>query len=125
VNLRIAIGRCNCSKPYTNPIQELACQAIETRLNEWRGRLPADLAALPAEYYEVERVEGHWIRFATHRRTLDDGATLVVFAALVHTWRWPTYISLGCVGRIYAEGLVVKHNGNVEIAPDRLMWAFR
>ena len=125
LRFRLAIGRCDCTKPYRDPVSAKACEAIDARLENWRHRLPADLAAVPAEVYEDERVEGHSITFGTHKHTLDAGATLVVFQALVHTWAQPTYLSLGSVGRMYAEGLVVSVDGAVTRAADEVMWPFR
>jgi hypothetical protein len=75
--------------------------------------------------YEDERVEGHTITFGTHKHALEAGHTLVVFQALVHTWTRPTYLSLGAVGRMYAEGLVVTASGAVERATDEVLWPFR
>lgn len=125
LGFRIAIGRCDCRKPYGDPISAKACAVIDARLESWRKRLPADLAAVPAEAYEDERVEGHVITFGTHRHVLETGDTLLVFQALVHTWTRPTFLSLGAVGRMYAEGLLVSPRGTVERAPDEVMWPFR
>jgi hypothetical protein len=125
LGFRVAIGRCNCVKPYRNAIQAKACEAIDARLAHWRHRLPADLAALPNELHEEERVEGHWITFGTYKHQLDDGDTLVVFQALVHTWARPTFLSIGAVGRMYAEGLVVSTSGDVKDATDSVMWPYR
>jgi hypothetical protein len=122
---RIAIGRCHCAKPYRDPVQAKACEAIEVRLQSWSRRLPADLPAVPAEAYEDVEVEGHTITFGTHKHALESGDTLLVFQALVHTWARPTFFSLGAIGRMYAEGLVVSHGGSVQRAPDEMMWAFR
>jgi hypothetical protein len=125
LGFRVAIGRCNCGKPYRNAIQEKACEAIDARLENWRNRLPADLAAVPSELHEEERVEGHWITFGTYKHQLDGGVTLVVFQALVHTWARPTFLSMGAVGRMYAEGLVVSASGEVTRATDSVMWPYR
>ena len=123
--LRIAIGRCECAKPYRNAVQAKACEAIDVRLQSWLTRLPADLAAVPVEAYEDVLVEGHIITFGTYKHALESGETLVVFQALVHTWARPTFLSLGAVGRMYAEGLIVSETGSVQRAPDKVMWAFR
>ena len=123
LGFRVAIGRCDCVRPYRDPIQAKACEAIDARLENWRTRLPADLPALPNEMYEDERVEGHWITFGTHKHPLESGDTLVVCQALVHTWARPTFLSLGA-GRMYAEGLLVSARGDVKRAPDQMMWPF-
>ena len=125
MNVRMAFGTCRCDKPYRNSIQSKACEAIDARRETWLSRLPADLGAIPTEMYEDELVEGHWITFGTHKHVLDTGDTLVVFQALVHTWARPTFISLGAVGRMYAEGIRISASGTAERAPDELMWQFR
>ena len=73
---------------------------------------------------EVTDVDGHRTLFGTLKHELPDG-TLVVFQAFVHTWSRPTYRSLGAVGRMYAEGLLIPSEGVVRTAPDELMWPFR
>jgi hypothetical protein len=125
LGFRLAIGRCDCTKPYRDPVTAKACKAIDIRLEGWRTRLPADLAAVPNEVYEDEEVEGHGITFGTHKHALPTGDTLVVVQALVHTWARPTFLSLGAVGRMYAEGLLVTPRGTVQRAPDQVMWLFR
>lgn len=125
LGLRIAIGGCDCVKPYRDAVQAKACEALDARLEGWLARLPADLSAIPVEAYEEELVDGHRITFGTHRRMLGTGDTIVVLQALVHTWARPTYLALGSIGRIYAEGLVVSSTGGVQRAPESLMWEFR
>jgi hypothetical protein len=124
MRFRIAIGRCDCEPPYGDAVEEFVCKVIHERLNNWRNRLPADLAAIPIESFEEQIFDGHPVSFATYRLSLGGGGTLVVCQALVHTWSRPTYLSFGAVGRMYAEGLLVT-NGEVEPAADDLMWQFR
>jgi hypothetical protein len=123
--LRIAIGPCKCVPPYRDAIDTLACEAITARLDTWRERLPGDLTAVPAEHYETIWLDGHRVTLSTSKHSSRHGDTLVVLGALVHTWSRPTYLTLGAVGRFYAEGLVISEDGSVEAAPDSLMWGFR
>jgi hypothetical protein len=125
LGFRIAIGRCNCAKPYRDRIQAKACEAIDARLQSWSSRLPADLAAVPVEAFEEMLLEGDSVTFGTHKHALESGDTLVVFQALVRTWAKPTFLGPTGVGRMYAEGLVVSPTGAVQRAPDEMMWPFR
>jgi hypothetical protein len=125
MGFRLAIGPCGCRPPYRGRIRRIACQFITARLELWKSRLPDQLSALPDEYYEQEHLEGFWVTLATHKQALPSGDTLVVAQALVHTWWWPTFVSLGAVGRMYAEGLLVSADGHVEAAPDDLLWSYR
>lgn len=125
MSFRIAIGQCNCKKPFADDIQEFACGAIEAQLQAWRARLPADLASIPKEAFESREVNGHVVTLGIHRDTRDDGTSLVVFQVFVHTWKKPTFLSLGRVGRVYAEGLLVSAEGAVDLAPDQMLWEFR
>ena len=122
---RIAIGRCDCQRPYGSAVEERVCGTIHERLANWRSRLPADFAAIPTESFEEQVVEGHHVTFGTYKLAVSAGGTLIVCQALVHTWSRPTFLSIGAVGRMYAEGLLVANDGNVESAPDDLMWQFR
>ena len=124
MTFRIAIGRCDCRPPYRNEAEESVCKTIRERLSRWRNRLPADLAAVPVQRFEEQIVEGRRVTFGTYKLQCGSGETLVVCQALLHTlWR-PTYLSIGSVGRLYAEGLLIRDT-NLETAPDEFMWQFR
>ena len=122
---RIAIGRCDCQPPYRNAVEEHVCKAIQERLANWRSRLPADVAAVPTELFEEHFVDGHRVTFGTYKLELSAAEMLVVCQALVHTWSRPTFLSIGAVGRMYAEGLLLTSEGRVETAPDDLIWQSR
>jgi hypothetical protein len=122
---RIAIGRCECQPPYRNAVEEQVCKAIQERLANWGSRLPADVAAVPTELFEEQFVGGYRVTFGTYKLELSAAEKLVVCQALVHTWSRPTFLSIGAVGRMYAEGLLLTSEGRVETAPDDLIWQFR
>lgn len=125
MGFRIAIGNCSCAQPYADEIQRLACEAIQAQLREWRPRLPADLSAIPVQAFEHRRVDGLALTLGVYRGTVDGAGSLIVFQVFVHTWSKPTFLALGRVGRMYAEGLVVSPQGDVSSAPDEIMWEFR
>ncbi len=122
---RIGIGRCECRMPYADAIQRAACATITARIESWRRRLPGDLEAVPSELHEPLEVEGVPVTLGTYKAQLGDGSTLVVLQAQVPTWNRPTFLSLGAIGRVYAEGLVVSTDGTVEAAPAELLWEYR
>ena len=125
MKFRIAIGRCDCQPPYRNAVEECVCKAIHETLANWRSRLPGDVAAVPTELFEEQIDEGCRVTFATYKLGDSEAGTLVVRQALVHTWSRPTYLSIGAVGRLYAEGLLLTSDGNVQPVSDDLMWQFR
>jgi hypothetical protein len=125
MKFRIAIGHCDCRPPYRNAVEARVCKAICETLAIWRNRLSADVAAVPTELFEEQIVEGRRVTFATYKLGDRGAGTLVVRQALIHTWSRPTYLSIGAVGRLYAEGLLLTSDGNVEAASDDLMWQFR
>ncbi|HYE25962.1 MAG TPA: hypothetical protein VEG32_12270 [Clostridia bacterium] len=106
-------------------MDETVCTTIRQRLSDWKQRLPDDAVVIPTEAFEDTIVGGHHVTLGTYKLDVANGETLVVFQALVHTWSRPTFLSLGAVGRMYAEGLLLKEDGNVEPASDDLMWQFR
>ena len=125
MSFRLAIGQCDCSKPYRDEVQEWACGWIEIQLAEWRSRLPGDLAAFPKEAFDDRVVDGHRVTLGMIRQSLDNGDALLVLQVFVHTWRKPTFWSIGRVGRIYAEGLLISAKGTVSQPPNEMMWEFR
>ena len=122
---RIAIGRCDCQRPYRSAVEERVCDTIHERIAHWCSRLPADIAAVPNKLFEEHTVEGYHVTFGTYKIEPSAGGTIIVCQALVHTWSRPTFLSIGAVGRMYAEGLLVTNDGNVESASDDVMWQFR
>jgi hypothetical protein len=124
MKFRIAIGRCDCRPPYRDTVEDQVCNKIHETLASWRSRLPDDVAAFPEEAFDVV-VDGRRVTFATYKVEVSDGETLLVCQALVHTWNRPTFLAIGNVGRMYAEGLLLTDDRKVEPAPDKVMWQFR
>ena len=116
---RIAIGQCNCQAPYRSGTEKFVCKEIHARLDIWRSRLPAEIGCIPIESFEEQLVGGERVTFGTFRVGIGTDKTLVVFQALVHTWRRPTFLSFSAVGRMYAEGLLITSDGMVEISSQR------
>ena len=122
---RVAIGPCSCAKIALDSPDGPICQELLRRLATLRSGAASDLAALP-QYSEVDSpIGGRSVQFQTIRESLVDGEFLVILRAMFRTWRRPNWISLGCIGRMYAHGLIVRSNGMVEDAPDEHMWEFR
>ena len=122
---RIGIGTCSCRTAPKVAGDVEACQWITTQRDEWRGRLPADWNAVPQLQERELHADGCRISASVHKHALPSGDSLVVWDAFVHTWSRPTYLSLGAIGRLFAEGLIITASGGVEDAPDELMWEFR
>ena len=122
---RLGIGSCSCRESPKVAGDAEACHWIATQRDGWRARLPEDLTAIP-QVQELElQAEGRAISASVHRHALPSGGTLVVWSAFVHTWARPTYLSLGAVGRLFSEGLIITGSGEVKEAPDEAMWEFR
>ena len=122
---RLAFGRCSCGEPQSDPLRRAICDELLARLGMLRKRLPNAGFQLPAYADEVQSILGRDVRFETIREDLSDQDVLVVVRAFVHSWRRPTWVSLSGVGHMFAEGLLVKSNGQVVDAPDEVMWDFR
>ena len=122
---RIGIGSCSCRAAPKVVGDAEACEWITTQREEWRGRLPEDLSAVPENHQLELHAQGRLISASVHRHALPSGDAVVVWSAFVHTWSRPTYLSLGSVGRLFAEGLIITHAGDVQDAPDEAMWEFR
>ena len=99
---RIAIGRCDCQRPYRSAVEERVCDTVHERVANWRSRLPADVAAVPTESFEEQIVEGYHVTFGTYKLGASAGGTLIVCQALLHKWSAPTFLSIGAVGGRFA-----------------------
>jgi hypothetical protein len=122
---RLAFGRCSCREPQSDQLRRAICDELLARLGILRKRLSNACFQLPAYADEVQTIQGREVRFETIHEDLPDQNMLVVVRAFVHSWRRPTWVSLSGVGHMFAEGLLVKSNGQVADAPDEVMWDFR
>jgi hypothetical protein len=101
------------------------CQHVLARLKELESASFQELAARP-EFETVDtEVSGRMIRYNTYRATAPDGTVLIVVQGWYPTWKFPTFISFQVVGHMVADGFIKHPNGQAEIAPDDVMWAFR
>jgi len=48
-----------------------------------------------------------------------------VVQAFVPTWRWPTDVSVGAVGYMFAEGFVLAAADTISEMPEEWLWLFR
>jgi len=106
-------------------LQEKVCKIIEERFQAIQTRLPSDLDSIPKELTELEAIDGYLISFCTSKHPQEDGSTIIVIQAFVHTLAWPTFISFNGIGKLYAEGIVLSRDGHIETAQKELMWQFR
>ena len=76
MGFRIAIGRCDCQRPYRSAVEGRVCDMIHEKLVNWRSRLPADVAAVPTESFEEQIVVGYHVTFGTYKLKASSGGTL-------------------------------------------------
>ncbi len=122
---RLAIGSCSCKENQPDLVRREACKTLAemlANLHEWE---PEPLVALPPFQSEEQSIEGYRVRFETIREEIGEAETAFVVRAFIHTWRWPTWLSLSGVGHMLAEGFVLLSDGSREAAPDEVMWSFR
>jgi len=87
---------------------------------------PDKLRALPSEQFQATWLTDDWIGLDTIRQSCGDHGELIVVQAFRPTLKWPNYISIsGGIGQLVADGILVKPDGQVDEAPDDLLWEFR
>lgn len=122
---RVALGPCTCKAVASGDIDESICRELLKRLTSLRSENAAVLGALPLYVEELCQVGDRDIRFETIREPVSQQDFLIVVRAFLSTWRRPTWLSFAGVGRLYADGIIVRSSGSIEDAPDELMWGFR
>lgn len=123
----MAFGEGSCAsgaKSRDARVREL-CGRIKARVAALRIRPAEHLRLLPESSTEKERIDGRLIILNTYADPTPSGELIVVVQGFLPTWRFPNYIGIAGIGRMYAEGLVVSPQGGVRDAEGQDMWGYR
>lgn len=125
-NFRIALGGASAVgfEKMGSPDREI-CQRLLQLIERFKAIKIEDLRSLPGSEFTLEECAGEVVEFTVYKTDVPGGDFLVVVQAFFSTWRKPTFISLGRVGRIYAEGFVLDSNGISKQAPEEMLWPYR
>lgn len=122
---RLAVGRCSCAEPQRDTVRQAVCRDLVKRLDVLRGMDTGELLRLPRYSRAVARIEGRSVRFETIRERYPGEVAIVMVRAFFHTWWWPTWISFHDVGHLFADGFILRNDGEKETADNKIMWQFR
>ena len=122
---RVAIGRCSCSEVQPDVMRRTVCDELMRRLNELRESGAGHIAKLPAYSEATEMLEGRPVRFETICEPYPNAEAIVVVRAFFKAWSRPTWVSFKGVGHMFANGLIVRTDGAIELAPDSALWEYR
>ncbi len=61
----------------------------------------------------------------TYVTEIEGGTLLVVAQAFYPTFRFPNYISTNGIGKVFADGILVKNDGKIEDAPIDLLLEYQ
>ncbi len=127
MGFRLAFGDGCCSSGARSTDQNVRelCARIVARREALRSRPSEQLRSLPECQTERERVNGRLVVLNTYAARVPSGELLLVVQGFLPTWRFPNYIGVTRIGRMYAEGLVVATDGSVRDAEDDYMWGYR
>jgi len=100
------------------------CKGIEERIQKIKNNKSDISASIEDGKTEVEIKNNKSIKYTYYITNINQG-TLIVVQAFVNTLKWPTYISIGAVGHIAAEGVIIDKSGKTQEAPDTNLWAYR
>ncbi len=127
MGFRLAFGDGRCSSGATSTDQDVRdlCARIVARREALRSRPSEHLRSLPELQTERERVNSRLVVLSTYADPVPSGELLLVVQGFLPTWRFPKYIGVTRIGRMYAEGLVVATDGSGRDAEDDYMWGHR
>jgi hypothetical protein len=95
------------------------------RLEGLKRELPARLRELPGSQADERDLAGNKLTVITYCGDCPDGTVGIVVQVFAHSWRWPTYVSLGAVGYMFAEGFVLAEDDTIAEMPEEWLWMFR
>lgn len=101
------------------------CVLLLERLEELKHQPPARLRELPGSAADQRVVAGRNLTLITYCGDGPDGAVGIVVQVFAPSWRWPTYISLGAVGHMVAEGFVLAPDDAISEMSKDWLWVFR
>ena len=100
------------------------CKGIDERIQRIKSNKSEIYVSIEDGKTEVEIKNNKSIKY-TYYITNINHSTLIVVQAFVSTLKWPTYISIGAIGHIAAEGIIIDENGTTQEASDNDLWAYR
>lgn len=124
MSFRVALGRCDCSKPTSNVIIADLCAKVRRKIEHLQSLSKNQLAQL-SEETEDTWVAGKRGDITVHRISGDNGTAMIVVQGFASTFRWPTYVGTNGVGHVVAEGFLIDDQGVIHPAPDEALWEFR
>ncbi len=126
-SFRLAFGSASCKdnkfckKPYVVNL----CKGINSRLTALKNRSHAQLIKYKEQKEDEEWVDNKLIQFAIYKQEIENNSLLFIAQGFIHTYKWPTYISLKVIGHIAAEGIVIDSHGKVSEATEEQLWPYR
>jgi hypothetical protein len=124
-NFRIAFGVASCKDNTSkNPLVKDICKLVAEKLEILRALSYEQARIFDQEETEFYNLGGKEALLTIYKETVDEDIFIVV-QVFQPTWFFPNYISTNGIGKLYAEGLVYRKNGQVESASDSDLWSFR
>ena|ERR1700730_9635895 len=122
---RISLGSASCDgHERRDGIERGACEQLLAQLEALERLSVAQLGNLPEKTIRTVHIKGKSVSLATYKKGLGSDELLLVVQAFVETWWFPTYFSANGIGKMFAEGIVVR-NGEVHKAAESELWPYR
>ncbi|WP_374028359.1 hypothetical protein ACES2J_08645 [Bdellovibrio bacteriovorus] len=123
---RLALGSASCrdNKSKDPQVQEV-CRILLEKLEALKSSDPIFLKSFPLDHSEIMEINGREVLMTVFHDRLPKEESLLVIQAYYSTWKFPNFISLGGVGKVFAEGFLLNKTGEVKEAPESLLWDYR
>lgn len=125
-HFRISLGKANCKNiKKDNTFCSKICELIQSKINAYSEMSYELIEKLSDEISAEYLISDKQVLLTIYKKNVAQDKTLIVVQAAYKTLRFPNYISLNFVGRVFVDGIILKKNGGF-ISPDEdLLFEFK
>ena len=124
-NFRISLGSSCCRKSAaSDQLSKGICDQVFAELERIRNLASSQIGLLPEVHTNQVFVGSKKVQFTIYRNAVSDKETIFVVQAFYSTWKFPNFLSLNSVGRIFVEGIVYR-DGVFRNAADNELWPYK
>lgn len=123
---RFAIGSASCKGvSKSNTLESKICEMIQEKISVLRTMDFSNLKHLSEENTVDYEIEGKAVMLTVFKKELDSDRLLLVVQTAYKTFKFPNYITLGFIGKVLVDGVIINNKNESSVPDDQLLWEFK